>query len=805
MAKALLNFHLHIEPTTSQYQIFPEKTQSSRKSQNHEPRIKHQTSSRSTTTCVNKRKFKRVESSISSIQRLLSYVNSGYLEAALQMFDKMHKSSTFVWNVIIRGLVDSGMFEEAIDLYYRMRFQGIKADNFTFPFVIKACAGVFGLKEGQNVHATIIKLGFDVDIYICNALIVMYAKVGCIEDSEKIFESMPVRDLVSWNSMISGYVSARDGWGSLICLQKMRKSGLKLDRFSYVSGLGACGLEGCLLSGKEIFCQVLRNGLELDSMIQSSLIDMFGKCGEVDYAERFCDKIAQKNIVVWNAMIGAYALNDKSFESFTCLEKMQDDENVKPDTITLINLLPSCSKLGALLKGKAIHGHAIRKGYLCHLVLETSLVDMYGKCGSVSLSERVFFHMKERNLVSWNAMIAAYVQSSNYREAIELFLTLQNEPCVPDETTFVSILNAYAEIALPNEGKQIHCHISKSGISSGTFVSNAVIHMYAKCGDLEAARKVFDGMLFKDLVSWNTIIMAYAIHGFGGYCFGLFSDMTNEGYKPNESTFVSLLTACSIVGLVDEGWKYFDLMKREYGLDPGIEHYGCMLDLLGRDGNLDRAKSLIEEMPLKPTPRIWGSLLAASRHHKNIELAEFAANNIFAFDNDNTGCYVLLMNMYAEVGRWDDVERVRRLMKKRGFERTTGCSVVECNGKTYTFSNYDKSHTESNVIYNVLDILSRKIGEEARSCSVSKFKPPDLLKATSNSPMCHSVRLAVCFGLISTSVGEPVLVRKNIRICEDCHSATKKISEITNREIVVGDSKIYHRFKDGRCSCGDYW
>ncbi|GFP89073.1 pentatricopeptide repeat-containing protein at4g35130 chloroplastic [Phtheirospermum japonicum] len=779
MAKALLNFHLHIEPTTSQYPISPEKTKASRKPQNHEPRIKHHNSS-SSTTFIYKRKIQKFKDSISSVKRLLSYVNSGSLEPALQLFETMTKPNTFVWNVLIRGLVDSGMFEEAIEFYYRMQIEGIKADNFTFPFIIKACSGVFRLKEGQNVHSTIIKLGFDVDIYICNALIMMYAKGGCIEDAEKIFGCMSVRDLVSWNSMISGYVSSGDGLSSLIFLQKMQKSGLKPDRFSYISALGACALERYLLTGKEIFCQVLRNRLELDSMIQSSVIDMFGKCGEVDYAENFFNGMAKKNIVVWNAMIGAYTLNDKSLESFAYL-----------------------------LQGKAIHGHAIRKGYLRHLVLETALVDMYGKCRSLKLAECVFFRMKEKNLVSWNAMISAYVQNLKNIKAIVTFRNLQSGPCVPDEMTFTSVLAAYAEIALPNEGKQIHCHITKSGYSLGTFVSNVLIHMYAKCGDLESARKVFNRMLFKDVVSWNTIIMGYAIHGLGSYCLNLFGDMINEGYKPNESTFVSILSACSISGFVDQGWKYFDLMKSDYGLDPGIEHYGCMLDLLGREGNLDGAKSFIEKMPLKPTARIWGSLLVASRHHKNIEIAEMAATKIFSLDNDNNynniGCYVLLSNMYAEFGRWDDVERVRSLMKKRGLVKTTGFSMVECNGKAYKFSNYDKLQKESNVIYNVLDILSRKIGEDGYSCGVTKFRPSDFMKTRFSSPMCHSVRLAICFGLIGTSVGEPVVIRKNVRICEDCHSAAKRVSRVTEREIVVGDSKMYHRFKDGQCSCGDYW
>lgn len=747
-----------------------------------------------------------VGNSVSSIRMLLNYVNSGCLETALQMFEEMNKSSTFVWNVMIRGLVDSGLFREAIEFYYRMRFEGVEADNFTFPFVIKACAGVLGLKEGQNVHSTVIKLGFDLDIYICNALIVKYAKVGCVKDSEKIFEWMPVRDLVSWNSMVSGYVSAGDGWSSLVCFKKMQKVGVGLDRISCISALGACSLQRFLLSGKEIFGQVLRNGLEYDPMIQSSVIDMFGKCGKVDYAERFCDGIAQKNVVVWNSMIGAYALNDNPLKSFACMKMMQDANNyVTPDTVTFINLLPSCSILGALLQGKAIHGFAIRKGYLSHLVLETALIDMYGKCGSVMLAEHVFSHMRRRNLVSWNAMISAHVQNSKDREATETFQDLLLEPYPPDHMTFASLLAAYAEIALPKEGQQIHGLIYKSRILLGTHIPNALIHMYSKCGDLEAASKVFDRMVLKDIITWNTIIMAYAIHGFGAYCFELFSDMMNEGHEPNESTFVSLLSACSIAGIVDEGWKYFDSMKRDYGLDPGIEHYGCMLDLLGRSGDLDCAKRFIEEMPLQPTPRIWGSLLAACRHHRNIKLAELAANHIFSLDNDNTGCYVLLANMYAEVGRWEDVERVRSLMKERGLKTTSSCSIVESNGKTYKFKNHDKSQAESNTIYEVLEILSRKIDEDLYFSSVYKFKPTELLKTRASSPKFHSVRLAICFGLIDTTAGKRVLIRKNTRICEDCHCAAKKISLITNREIVVGDSKIYHHFKDGSCSCGDYW
>ncbi|XP_073277204.1 pentatricopeptide repeat-containing protein At4g35130, chloroplastic [Primulina huaijiensis] len=794
----------------SQNKNFPAKVQASKNIQNHDPNTTYR-KPKPAATLLSRRHVERAEKSpdrgnILSARTLLFYLDEGCLENALQMFETITKSSTFIWTAIIRELTDSGLFQEAIVFYYRMQIDGIKANKYTFPFVIKACAGIFSLKEGGKVHSRIVKLGFAADVYICNALIFMYAKVGCVGDSEKVFEWMPVKDLVSWNSMINGYVLAGEGRNSLKCLQKMQASGVKPDRFSIISALGGCALERNLLNGKEIFCHVFRNGFELDLMIQCSLIDMFGKCGQVDYAERFFGRISNKNVVIRNAMIAAYALNGLSLKSISCLVGMQEDCCDRPDAITMINLLPSCSKMRALRHGKAIHGYAIKNVFLPHLVLETALIDMYGKCGGVTLAEWLFLHMEEKNLISWNAIMAAFMQNGLFRKAVEFLFKLRTEPFFPDQMTFAIILPAYAEAALLREGKQIHGLITKLGFSSNTFICNSLIHMYAKCGDLMSSQNVFDGICCKDVISWNTIIMAYAIHGFGANSIRLFSEMTKEGYnKPNGSTFVSLLTACSIGGNVNEGQKYFDLMKRDYDIDPGIEHYGCVLDLLGRLGNLDLAKRFIDEMPLKPTPRIWGSLLSASRHHRNIEMAELCAEHILSLDNNNTGCYVLLSNMYADVGKWDDAERVRCLMEKEGLEKTIGRSTVEVHAKAYVFTNHDRSQAESNIVYNVLDILLRRIGEDCHVYGPSKFKPPELIKRRAGSPTFHGVRLAICFGLISSSVGKPVLVRKNTRICEDCHRAAKKMSEGTNREIVVGDPKTYHHFKNGHCSCGDYW
>ncbi|KAM5562617.1 pentatricopeptide repeat-containing protein [Rosa sericea] len=747
-----------------------------------------------------------IEQHSSSLKQALhDHVQSGSMEDALWVFEKMNQSDAYNWNIVIRGFTDNGLFREAIEFYQRMEFEGVGADNYTFPFVIKACGGSLSLAEVRRVHGKLFKVGLASDVYICNSLCAVYAKLGCIGDAEKVFEEMPVKDLVSWNSMIGGYVAVGDGWSAVVCFQEMLVVGIMPDRFSMIGVLNACAIEGLLQTGKEIHCQVMKCMVESDVLVQTSLIDMYHKCGRVDYAERLFDKISQKNVVVWNAMIHGYALNARPVESFSCLKTMQETDKLRPDAITMINLLPSCTQVGALREGKSIHGYAIRHGFLPHIVLETALIELYGACSRVKFAERIFGQLAQKNLISWNTMISAYVHNGRNWEALELFQDLVSKPLDPDPITISSILPAYSEVASLGQRKQIHGYISKLEHHSNTFILNSTVYMYAKCGHLGTAQEIFDRMIYRDVSSWNTIIMAYAIHGFGRRSTRLFSEMVDKGIQPNESTFVSLLTACSISGMVDEGWKYYASMKLEYGIDPGIEHYGCMIDLLGRTGNLDQAKTFIDKMPLLPTARIWGSLLTASRNNRNIELAEVAAENILSLEHDNTGCYVLLSNMYAEAGRWEDVKRIKFRMKQRGLEKTIGCSYLETKCKPYRFINHDKSHVESDTIYEVLDVILRKIGEDKYVHSITKFRPLDLMRKKQNSAEHHSVRLAISYGLISTKLRDPVLVRRNTRICEDCHNAAKKVSEMTKREIIVGDSKVFHHFRDGNCSCGDYW
>ncbi|CAL9228063.1 unnamed protein product [Arabidopsis halleri] len=743
---------------------------------------------------------------------LRGFADSGLMEDALQLFDEMNKADTFVWNVMIKGFTSCGLYFEALQLYCRMVFAGVKADSFTYPFVIKSVTGISSLEEGKKIHAMVIKLRFVSDVYVCNSLLSLYMKLGCAYDAEKVFEEMPERDIVSWNSMISGYLALEDGFRSLMLFKEMLKFGFKPDRFSTMSALGACSHVYSPKMGKELHCHAVRSRIETgDVMVMTSILDMYSKYGVVSYAERIFNGMIQRNIVAWNVLIGCYARNSRVTDAFLCFQKMSEQNGLQPDVITLINLLPAC----AILEGRTIHGYAMRRGFLPHIVLDTALIDMYGEWGQLKSAEVIFDRIAEKNLISWNSIIAAYVQNGKNYSALELFQKLWDSSLLPDSTTIASILPAYAESLSLSEGRQIHAYIVKSRYGSNTIILNSLVHMYAMCGDLEDARKCFNHVLLKDVVSWNSIIMAYAVHGFGRISVCLFSEMIASKVDPNKSTFASLLAACSISGMVDEGWEYFESMKREYGIDPGIEHYGYMLDLIGRTGNFSAAKRFIREMPFLPTARIWGSLLNASRNHNDITVAEFAAEQIFKMEHDNTGCYVLLLNMYAEARRWEDVNRIKLLMESKGISRTSSRSTVEAKSKTHVLTNGDRSHVETNKIYEVLDIVSRMIGEEEEEeeeeeedsyvhC-VSKLRPETLVKSRSNSPRRHSVRLATCFGLISTETGRTVTVRKYTRICRKCHEFLEKASKMTRREIVVGDSKIFHHFSNGRCSCGNYW
>lgn len=343
------------------------------------------------------------------------------------------------------------------------------------------------------------------------------------------------------------------------------------------------------------------------------------------------------------------------------------------------------------------------------------------------------------------------------------------------------------------------------GFEDNVFVGTSLIDMYCKCGRVEMARKAFDCMKGKNVKSWTAMVAGYGMHGRAREALDVFYDMIGVGVKPSYVTFVSVLAACSHAGLLEEGWHWFNKMTDQFGIEPGVEHYGCMVDLLARAGRLTEAYNLIKGMKVRPDFVVWGSLLGACRTHKNVELAEICARNLFELDPENCGYYVLLSNLYADAGRWDDMERLRISMKNRKLVKTPGFSLVELRGRVHVFLVGDREHPQHKEVYKYLDELSVKLQEAGYVPNMASVLHDVDEEEKEMALRVHSEKLAVAFGIMNSVPGSTIQVIKNLRVCSDCHTVIKLTSKIVNREIVVRDSKRFHHFKDGLCSCGDYW
>ncbi|KAL8477518.1 hypothetical protein ACS0TY_029710 [Phlomoides rotata] len=567
---------------------------------------------------------------------------------------------------------------------------------------------------------------------------------GSIDEAEHVFTSMPEPDQCSWNLMVSGFAQLEQFYISLEYFVKMHFENFKLNEYSYGSALSACAGVRDLVMGTQIHASLAKSRFVSDVYMGSALIDMYAKCGDVGCAQRAFDRMTERNSVSWNSLITCYEQNGPASEALKVFVKMIECD-VEPDESTLASVVSACASLCAVKEGRAIHARVLKVDKLYNdLIISNALVDMYAKCrmikearwifdrmpirsvvsetsmlsgyakaASVETARAMFSKMMERNVVSWNALIAGYTQNGDNKEALELFLLLKREHVWPTHYTFGNLLNACANLANLKLGKQAHTHVLKHGLrfqhgpESDVFVGNSLIDMYMKCGSVEDGSRVFKKMIERDVVSFNAMIVGYAQNGQGTEALRLFKEMQEFEEKPDHVTMIGVLCACSHAGLVDEGRHYFDAMSKEYGLKPQKDHYTCMVDLLGRAGRLNEAKKLIISMPIAPDSVVWGSLLAACKVHRDIELGNFVAEKLLEIEPGNSGPYVLLSNMYAELGRWRDVTRVRKLMRQRGVVKQPGCSWIEISSKVHVFMVKDKRHLQKKEIYSLLKILSK--------------------------------------------------------------------------------------------------
>ncbi|KAL2522460.1 Pentatricopeptide repeat-containing protein [Forsythia ovata] len=647
------------------------------------------------------------------------------------------------------------------------------------------------------------------NVFSFNAIIAAYAKESQPHIAHQLFDRIPQPDIVSYNTLIYAYADRGDIRPSLELLSGLRSVGLDMDGFTFSAVISACCDDVELV--KQLHCLALSGGFDSYASVKNALISGYSKNGIFNEAERvFCGMYGNKDEVSWNSMIVAYV---QQREGLKALELYQEMLHLKlyVDMFTLASVLTAYTSMEDLLGGMQFHAQLIKMGFHRNAHVGSGLIDFYSKCsGSMLDSEKVFREIPVPDLVLWNTMISGYSKNEELsEEALIYFKQMQHAGHFPDDCSFVCVISASSNLALPSQGKQIHSLAIKSDIPSNRIaVNNALVAMYSKCGNLQDARRLFDWMPEHNSVSLNSMIAGYAQHGLGNESLRLFEQMLDKNMTPTCITFISVLSACAHTGRVEEGQKYFNLMTRKFHIEPEAEHYSCMVDLLGRAGKFREAERLIESMPYNPGIIVWGSLLRASRTHGNIDLAEKAANKCLQLDPSNAVPYVMLSHVYASARRWEEVATVKKLMRDKRAKRRPGCSWIEVDKMMHVFVAEDISHPMTQKIHEFWEKMSKKMKDagyvpDVRWISVRDDRLTEEEKET--ILLHHSEKLAVAFGLLSCKDTDPIVVMKNLRICGDCHNAIKLISAITGRDITVRDCHRFHSFKNGHCSCGEFW
>ncbi|KAK9277750.1 hypothetical protein L1049_007297 [Liquidambar formosana] len=565
---------------------------------------------------------------------------------------------------------------------------------------------------------------------------------------------------------------------------------------------------------KQIHAQTLRTTSiqNPDTFFLYSRILHFSSLSDIDYAFRLFDQIQDPNSFMWNTLIRTCARSTESKEQAILLyNRMLKEGSVMPDKHTFPFVLKACAYLFALSDGEQAHAQILKSGFGSDVYINNSLIHLYSSCGCLEHAQKVFDGMCERSVVSWNVLIDAFVQVGEFDTALRVFNEMQNL-FEPDGYTVQSIAGACAGLGALSLGMWAHAYILRKGdadVASDVLVNTSFVDMYCKCGSLEIARQVFERMPKHDVTSWNSMILGLAMHGQAEAALEYFDRMIrSETFLPNPITFVGVLSACNHRGMVNEGRKCFDMMIRVFKIKPELEHYGCLVDLLARAGLINEALDLVSNMPMKPDVVIWRSLLdACCKKNASVELSEEVARQILDSEGDDcSGAYVLLSRVYASANQWNDVGLVRKLMTDKGVTKEPGCSSVEMDGFAHEFFAGDTSHPQTKEIYQVLDVIEEKLESMGYQPDFSQAPMVDELNdRKQHSLRLHSERIAIAFGLLSMKPGMPIRIFKNLRVCNDCHKVSKLISRIFNVEIIVRDRTRFHHFKDGSCSCMDYW
>ncbi|KAM7470138.1 hypothetical protein LguiA_008321 [Lonicera macranthoides] len=580
----------------------------------------------------------------------------------------------------IINLIDFNPNPTSLKLFHKLHNQSSLFSSSTSPThlntILNTATKSKNIKHATQIHTQIIANNFISLSFLLNNLLNFYAKCGHFHQTLTLFSSTrdEFKNVVTWTTLITQFSHYNKPNQALGFFNEMRKSEVCPNQFTFSALLSACADMKIVVHGENIHSLIRKHGFEFDLFVGSALVDMYAKCGVMESAETVFDEMPERNLVSWNSMIVGFLQNKLYGRAVGFFKVVIGEVSVCPNQVSFSSALSACANMGSGDIGRQVHVVVIKHGLNLLVYVKNSLMDMYSKCGFFEDAVKLFKTIEDRDVVTWNIMVMGCAQNDNFEEACYYFWVMRREGISPDEASFSTVLYAAANIAALDRGTLIHNQIIKTGFRANTCISSSLITMYAKCGSLVDAQHVFHENENRNVVSWTAMISACQQHGCAEKVIALFETMLEEGIKPNYVTFVCILSACSHAGRVDEGYAYFYSMTERHNVNPGPEHYACMVDLLGRTGKLDEAMNFAESMPIEPNASVWGALLGACRNWSNLEMGRKVAERLFEIEPDNPGNYVLLCNMYARSGKFKEADDVRRLMGVKGVKKEIGCS-----------------------------------------------------------------------------------------------------------------------------------
>ncbi|XP_047315382.1 pentatricopeptide repeat-containing protein At5g27110-like [Impatiens glandulifera] len=634
------------------------------------------------------------------------YAGLGRLENAQLIFDDMLNKNTISWTSLINGYCQIKDFTSVNRIAHDMHIDCGNFNERTCSVILKACEFPHMLMSGQQMHCYVIKLGYCENVFVGTSLIGMYSRCGHMEAAEKLFDTLTNKDVRCLNSMISELGNVGYGEKAFRIFADLLNYGVEPNDYTFTNVISSSA--GYLISKecKQLHGLAIKHGLMSKTSVGNAIVSMYSKHRAIGDAEKAFHLMKVKDLVSWTAILSAYLNNSLAYKACNLIPSMvQMEENL--DSSCLSSMLDVSSECRDLKLGLQIHGFVIKLGALCDIEVETALIDLYAKCGDLVSALLLFNNLPFIATASFNAILAGFTGNGrSFADALFLFNNLRLNGLQPDSITFSRILSLCADEACLDEGTTIHAYSIKTGHVNGISVGNALVTMYAKCGGNKESRKIFDFMEHHDLISWNSLLSSYALHGRSEKVILLFKEMIGQGFVPDAVTVLVVLQACAYSGLCEYGIQLFKEIESKYGVIPRIEHFACLVDIMGRAKLFSQAIEFIRECPFSKSHLLWRTLVHTCKLHRNVIFGKMASKCLLDLAPEDAGSYMLVSNMYATCGMLDEASKVRTMMKDLNISKEAGCSWIEVDNKTHCFKASDRDHPESSEIYLKLDLLT---------------------------------------------------------------------------------------------------